>query len=504
MPEYFGDTHRAQWKTNAGFVLAAMGSAIGLGNIWRFSYLCYENGGGAFLIPYFIAMFVVGIPLMLLEFGIGHRKKGSAPLSFYKVSPKWEWLGWWSVIFVMFGIVMYYSVIISWCLNYLHYSFNLSWGDDPNGFFFNKFLGLTSGPGEIGDIRTPIMMSLIIIWAINWVIVYFGVEKGIERANKILIPALFAMTLVLVVWAVTLPGAGIGIEKYLKPDFAHLRNPKVWIAAFSQIFFSLSLGFGIMIAYASYLPRKTNITRSALLTGLGNCLYSVIAGFAVWGTLGYMAHTQNLPVDKVVKESIGLAFVAYPQAISLMSSFANLFGVLFFAILVFAGISSSISIIEAFTSAVIDKFHFGRKSVVSMLCVTGFLGALLFATGAGLYWLDIVDHFINSYCLVIAGLLECLLIGWLYRASKLRAHINDVSDTKLGAWWGVSIKIITPAVLVAILVSSLYQEFSAPYGGYPVVALILLGRDWLIATLIAAVLVSRYAWREKPHFENPT
>jgi NSS family neurotransmitter:Na+ symporter len=124
--EYFSDVHRAQWKTRAGFVLAAIGSAVGLGNIWRFSYLCYENGGGAFLVPYFIALFTVGIPLMILEFGLGHREKGSAPKSFYKISPKWEWLGWWPVIFVMFGIVMYYAVVITWCFNYLFYSFKLS------------------------------------------------------------------------------------------------------------------------------------------------------------------------------------------------------------------------------------------------------------------------------------------------------------------------------------------------------------------------------------------
>ncbi len=500
--EYFGERHRAQWRTRMGFILAAIGSAVGLGNIWRFSYLCYENGGGAFLIPYFIALFLVGIPLMILEFALGHRERGSAPLSFFKISPKWEWLGWWAVNFVMFGIVLYYAVVISWCLNYLFYSFNLSWGDDPNNFFFNKFLGLTSGPGKIGDIRASIMFGLLIIWILNWIIVYFGVEKGIERANKILMPLLFILTLILVIWAINLPGAKKGIIKYLKPNFLILKNPKVWIAAFSQIFFTLSLGFGIMIAYASYLPRKTDITGNAFITSIGNCIYSLIAGFAVWGTLGYMAYIKNVPIDKVVKQSIGLAFVAYPQAISLIPSFAKLFGVLFFTILVFAGLSSSISILEAFTSALIDKFHYPRRTVVSVLCVLGFLGGIIFTTGGGLFWLDIVDHFLTSYGLVIVGILECILIGWYFKAKKMREHINLSSQLTLGRWWDFSIKILTPLVLGIIFISSLYQELSKPYGNYPISSLILLGRDWVLATLIAAIIISKYPWKKREIIEE--
>jgi len=496
MPEYFGEKHRAQWKSRTGFILAAIGSAVGLGNIWRFSYLCYENGGGAFLIPYFIALLLVGIPLMILEFGLGHREKGSAPLSFFKISPKWEWLGWWAVMFVMFGIVLYYAVVISWCLNYLFYSFNLGWGDDPNNFFFHKFLGITSGPGKIGNIQAPILFGLLIIWLLNWIIVYFGVEKGIERANKILMPLLFLLTLILVIWAVNLPGARIGIIKYLKPNFTILKSPKVWIAAFSQIFFTLSLGFGIMIAYASYLPRKTDITGNAFITSVGNCVYSLIAGFAVWGTLGYMAQVQNLPIEKVVNKSIGLAFVTYPKAISLIPAFSRLFGVLFFTILVFAGLSSSISIIEAFTSAIIDKFHYPRKQVVSVLCVLGFIGGIIFTTGGGLFWLDIVDHFLTSYGLVIVGILECLLIGWYFKATKMREHINVASQLKIGKWWEFSIKILTPLILGIIFVSSLYQELSRPYGGYSITSLILIGRDWTLATLIIAIFISKYPWRK--------
>jgi NSS family neurotransmitter:Na+ symporter len=331
----------------------------------------------------------------------------------------------------------------------------------------------------------------------NWSIVFFGVEKGIERANKILMPVLFVLTMILVVWAVNLPGAKVGIIKYLKPDFSLLSNPQVWIAAFSQIFFTLSLGFGIMIAYSSYLPQKTDITGNALIASLCNCLYSIIAGFAVWGTLGYMATVKGVPVEEVVNKSIGLAFVTYPQAISLIPSFAKVFGMLFFTILVFAGLSSSISIIEAFTSSIMDKFHFSRKVVVSVVCLLGFFGGIIFTTGAGLYWLDIVDHYLTTYGLVIVGILECILIGWYLKAEKMREHINKVSNLKLGKWWNFNVRVITPGVLIIVLISSLFQEFAAPYEGYPVIWLILIGRDWLFATIVAAIIIAGYEWRQK-------
>ncbi|MBW2144061.1 MAG: sodium-dependent transporter, partial [Deltaproteobacteria bacterium] len=151
---------REQWKSQLGFLLAAVGSAIGLGNIWRFSYMAYSHGGGAFLIPYLTALLTAGIPLLILEFGMGHERIGSAPLACSKIRRNWEWLGWWAVTLVMFGIELYYSTIISWCLNFFVLSLNLGWGDDPNTFFFKEFLAMSEKPSEIGQIRTPILLGL--------------------------------------------------------------------------------------------------------------------------------------------------------------------------------------------------------------------------------------------------------------------------------------------------------------------------------------------------------
>ena len=490
--------HRPQWKTHIGFLLAAVGSAVGLGNIWRFSYLCYKNGGGAFLIPYFVALFVVGIPLMILEVGLGHKMRGSSPASFASISKKWEWLGWWQVMFVMFGIVLYYSVVIAWCLNFFFFSFKLSWGADPNNFFFKDFLMTSTGPFDLGDIRTPIIVSLLAVWGLGWLIVFSGVQKGLERANKIFMPLLLLLTAVIVFWSIRLPGAKEGIMIYLKPDFSKLSDIRVWMDAFSQIFFTLSLGFGIMITYASYLPHKSQIVRDSFLISVINCVFSIFAGFGVFAILGYMAQTTSKDFADVVSQSIGLAFVAYPKAISLLPGFASLFGVIFFGILVIAGLSSSISILEAFTSAIIDKFHYSRKIVVSVLSILGFLGGIIFATQAGLYWLDIVDHFLTQYGLVLAAIFECIVIGWIFKANRMRAHINHFSIWQIQKWWNVSIKIITPLVLLGLMISSFIDEISKPYGGYNQIALILIGRDWLIYTLFAAVIVTYHSWKTEP------
>ncbi|NOY83353.1 MAG: sodium-dependent transporter [Nitrospirae bacterium] len=485
---------REVWKNQLGFILAAVGSAVGLGNIWRFSYMTYENGGGAFLIPYFIALFTVGIPLMILEFSLGHKFSASAPLAFSKLNRRFEWVGWWTVTFVMFGIVLYYSVIISWCLNYLLFSFTLAWGDDPGNYFFKEFLSISEGPGEIGTVQTPIFLGLIVIWFLNWVIVHRGIQGGIELANKIFMPILFFLTSILVFWSITLEGAEIGLKAYLNPDFSVLTKPKVWIDAFTQIFFSLSLGFGIMIAYASYLPERANLSRNAFITALVNCGFSVFSGIAVFSILGYMSVEMQKPINEVVTQSIGLAFVAYPTALSLLPGGA-FFGVLFFTSLVVAGLSSSVSIIEAFSSAAVDKFPWDRKRIVTCISVLGLGGSVIFTTNGGLFWLDIVDHFITHFGLITVGILEAVLVSWFFPLESLRHHINTVSDLKIGPWWSLLIRYFVPLILIIITGTNLFNEFQKPYEGYPISSLIFIGINWLVITIIIALFFSRSPWK---------
>ena len=319
-----------------------------------------------------------------------------------------------------------------------------------------------------------------------------------------MMPVLFLITIIIIGWAVSLEGAGEGIRLYTTPDFSKIRNIEVWIAAYGQIFFSLSLGFGIMIAYASYLPRKANIFKNSLIVGFSNSMYEVAAGFGVFGILGYMAMKQGIPIEEVVSSGIGLAFVAYPKAISLLP-FGQIFGILFFFLLSIAGISSSISIVEAFTSAIIDKFGVSRRRIITVICILGFLGSLLFASHAGLYWLDIVDHFLNQYGLVTVGILEALIIGWLYRTRQLKDHIAEnlglsgkrhrIFKYVVLQLWNYCIKFITPVALGFALIYSLVGEFKKPYGGYPVSGIIILGIGWLLTTHLLAFGLSGLPWK---------
>ncbi len=485
---------RSQWNNQWGFIVAAVGSAIGLGNIWRFSYMAYENGGGAFLIPYLVALFTAGLPLLLLEFVIGHERVGSAPLAYAKIKERWEWLGWWAVTFVMFGIILYYVVVIAWCLNFFFLSFNLGWGADPNSFFFKDFLKVSGAPSEIGGIRERILLATVFIWFLNWLIVYRGVDRGIEVANKIFMPLLFLLTVVLVVWSSTLEGIGIGLKAYITPDFSKLAKPKVWIDAYSQIFYTLTLGFGIMIVYASYLPEKTNLSKSSLLIAFLNSGYSLFAGIATFSILGYMATQQGKEISEVVSQSIGLAFVAYPKALSLIPG-GNIFGVIFFFCLVVAGLSSAISIIEAFVSAMIDKFDMNRTFLITVFSILGLLGSIIFTTEAGLLWLDIVDHFLTHYCLVAVGILECILVGWLFRLDSMRQYINRISSVHIGPWWNFLIKFFIPCILLVILIGNLYSELKEPYEGYTWSSLFFIGWTWIVITLIVAFILSSRPWR---------
>jgi NSS family neurotransmitter:Na+ symporter len=257
-----------------------------------------------------------------------------------------------------------------------------------------------------------------------------------------------------------------------------------------------------MIAYASYLPKKSSIVRDSVAICGINSLFSLIAGFGVFAIIGYMSQATGKPIEKVVDNPIGLAFVVYPQAITLLPAFSNLFGILFFGSLVIAGLSSSISIIEAFTAGVIDKFHYSRKVVTSVLAILGFLGGIIFTTQAGLYWLDIVDHFLNHYGLIVVGFFECIVVAWVYQSRKLRQHINNYSEWTIGKVWGFCVKVIVPIVLLFLLISSLADELKAPYGGYSRLAVILIGRDWLLGTFFAAIIISLRPWRVEPKERN--
>ncbi len=484
---------REQWNSRVGFILAAVGSAIGLGNIWRFPYMAYDNGGGAFFIPYLFAMLTAGIPFMIMEFSLGHKFRQTSPQIFAKlgnsIGIKLEWLGWFQV-FIAAVIAVYYVAIIGWTISYLGFSFSQSWGDNPNQFFFQDYLKLgNNSPSSLGDFQAGIAISMTLAWTMTSIAILSGVKSGIERASKIMMPLLFIMVLVLIVRVLMLPGALSGLNYLFEPDFSRLLDTSVWSAAYGQIFFTLSVGFAIMLAYSSYLPSKADINNNAFMTVLINCGFSILAGILVFGVLGYMAEQQMKPLTEVVSSGIGLAFVTIPTAINLMPA-PYILGPLFFTALVIAGLSSHISIIEAVTSAVIDKLNISRKMAGAIVCGTGYLVSMAFATNGGLLLLDLVDYFINNIALLLSCLIELLVIAWLLKIAILRQHANQRSEFKIGAWWEICLRFISPAILCAILLKNLYTTLVEGYGDYPIADQLFLGWGLIGTMLFFAILIN--------------
>lgn len=482
--------NRGEWGSRAGFILAAIGSAIGLGNIWRFPYTVSSNGGGAFLIPYLIALVTAGIPILILEFALGHKIRRSAPGVFGKLNRKWQMLGW-AQVAISFSIAVYYVVIIGWAFYYLFLSFNLGWGEDPSTFLFASYLQTSDSPLHLGGISLKVVLPLLAVWAVNYTVLKMGVKNGIEKANKIFMPLLILALLLIVLRGVTLPGAADGLDYFFKPDFAKLSDPSVWVAAYGQVFFSLSICFAIMIAYSSYLPKKSDIVNNAFITGFGNCSFSLISGIGVFSILGYMAHTQGVAVKDVAAGGVGLAFVVFPKAINALTGFNAVVGIVFFISLLFAGFSSSMSIIEAVVSAVSDKFELSRTTALNYVVGLGALVSLLFATHAGVLILDIVDYFANNIAIVTVGLIEVILLAWCFDLKSVREYVNPISDYAIGKWWLFVIKFLTPVFLGYMVISNIISNIKKPYGGYDWTSILVYGLGEIAFVVIFAIIFTK-------------
>lgn len=478
--------HKIRWGSRAGFLAAAVGSAIGLGNIWRFPYQAYDNGGGAFLIPYFFAMLTAGIPLLIFEFGLGQKLKGSAPGIYSKLpgfKGKLEFVGWFQAILCL-SIVSYYSMVVAWTFSYLGLAFTGGWGTDTNAFFYKEFL-------QLGDLKNGVdfstilphnLISLISVWLISWLILSRGLNRGIELVSRIFMPILFIMVLFIAVRVLFLEGAMTGLNYLFEPDFSKILDPGVWASAYGQIFFSMSVGFAIMITYSSYKPEKSDVVNNAFMTGLINCGFSLLAGVMIFSILGHMAHNEAKSVTDVVAAGPGLVFATIPEAINYLPA-PRFMGVLFFLSLAIAGLSSFISVVQAFISPVVEKFKISHKKAVTLACAIGFALSISFATNVGLLILDIADNYINNVGVLLSALVEIIVITWVLKDSKkdyifLQKEINEYSEIKAGLWWVISLKYITLAVLGYMAVINFIELFTNGYGGYS--ALHNFGFGWII------------------------
>jgi NSS family neurotransmitter:Na+ symporter len=488
---------RETFSTRRLFILSAIGSAVGLGNIWRFPYIAYENGGGAFLIPYLVALLTAGIPLLFLDYAVGHKFRGSAPLAYRRLHRAAEPLGWWQVL-VCFVIAAYYAVIIAWSLMYMIFSFTEAWGDDAEGFFFGNFLAVAEAPGLGFDYVPSVFFPLLLIWVAVILIMVAGIRKGISRANSILLPLLMVMFLLLVVQSLFLPGAALGLNAFFTPDWAALGNASVWAAAYGHIFFSLSVGYGIMVTYSSYLKRRTDLTGSGMVVAFANSGFEILAGIGVFAALGFMAQAAGAGVDDVVAGGIGLAFIAFPTIVS-QAPFGAVMGVLFFGSLVFAGITSLISVLEVIVSAVQDKLGWARvRTSVVVSVLVAVVSLALFPTATGLYLLDTSDAFVNSFGITLGALVTVVVLAWFLRKLPLLAsHLNRTSTIKMRRSWIALIAVVVPAALIYMVVNEFITKISEPYSGYPDWFLGVFGWGMAAALVVLALALTFIPWSSR-------
>jgi NSS family neurotransmitter:Na+ symporter len=425
--------------------------------------------------------------------------RASAPTAFRSTGRGKEWVGWLSVG-VGFMIVAYYAVIMGWCVNYLGFSFDLSWGTDTQTFFINNFLKrpdiAAGGMKDVLSFRPSIILALVF----SWFLIIMCIWKGARSVGKVVyltVPLPWLCLVIFVIKGLSLPGAEDGIAYYLTPDFQALMDGRVWLQAYSQVFFSLSIGFGMMIAYASFLPRTSDIVNNAFIVSLADVGTAFVGGFAVFGTLGYYAHETGVAVEEVVGSGIGLAFITYPSIINHLGQAARFFGVVFFLMLVTLAIDSAFSLVEAVAAGFMDKYQAKRLKVNVGVSLVALTIGLVYTSRAGIYWLDIVDHFMNSFGLVVVALIECIVIGYFYGTGHIRRYVNSQSEFAIGKWWDVMIMIVTPAILGISIGMEIWERFAGPYGGYPRWAEVVAGWSLVVILPTVAVLLMRSKLRKE-------
>lgn len=537
---YETDNERGKWGNQIEFVLAAIGFAVGLGNVWRFPYLCQKNGGGAFLIPYFLSLFLLGIPLFFLELAIGQSLRQGSVGVWNAIHPYLGGVGYACVV-VCLLVGMYYNMIIAWCFYYLFASFQdpLPYSSCPrldNGtlleecheagrtqyYWYRKALDVTPTIDESGGL----VWHLVLVLLVAWIVVFLCMMRGVQSAGKaVYFTATFPYIVLTIFFGrgVSLEGAGAGIAHMFKPQFDKLINPQVWLEAATQIFFSLSVAFGGLIAMSSYNPVHNNCHRDAIMVSLINCGTSVFASIVIFSILGFKA-TQSLHdcqefygalngtdingtvTDLVAKnchnltywlsesaQGPGLTFIAFTEAIVKMPA-SPLWSVLFFCMLLTLGLGSMFGTLEGVITPFYDLKIFPWRKEAMTACICGFcyLIGFLFCQHSGQYWLQMFDNYCATLPLLFIGFFELVGVSYIYTTERFEDDIQYMLGFRPHMYWRICWRYVSPALIVIITIASIInlainpmtysawdmensktQNLSYPGWGYAVIAMLI-------------------------------
>lgn len=479
---------RGQWSSRLTFILAAIGSAVGLGNAWRFPGLAAKHGGGTFLVVYLAAMLLMGIPLLMMEISISRKLRKGAIESMRGIGKKWEFVGW-SATSNAFVIVCYYSVVFAWVILMFVNSWQFAGMTGKSKPASELFFKLTETTGKIEGLGIPWIVLLCLV--IAWALIFYCIRNGAKSVGKVVKFTVFAPVVLLVIMAVkgcTMPGAAAGLAKLFIPDPTAFSDPTLWVDAIGQVFYSLSIMMAIMFAYGSYLGDDANVAGDAMIIAFSDMAISVLSGVVMFATMGGTGM-----LDSITASGIGTAFIVYPQAIVNLTNIGwlnALFGAIFYLMLITLAIDSAFSIVEGVSASISDKFHIKPKKVTITVCIIAGIISLLFVTQAGLAWLDIVDNWANSFNLIIIGVLECIAIGWTFNLRKVLKEVNkNTKRFRTPYWWfAASVKFISPVLLAALFIWNIVTLFVQSGGtynpDYPIWAQIAAG--WAVTILVFA------------------
>ena len=475
------------WSSRLTFILAAVGSAVGLGNAWRFPGLAAKHGGGTFLVVYLLAMLLMGIPLLMMEISIARKFRRGAIESMRGIGKKWEFVGW-AATSNAFVIVCYYSVVFAWVILMFVNSWQFAGMTADNEAASTLFLNLTQTTAAIdgGNIPGIVLVCLLIAWGL----IFYCIRNGAKSVGKVVKFTVFAPVVLLLIMAVkgcTMEGAMDGIKMLFVPDVNAFSDPTLWVDAIGQVFYSLSIMMAIMFAYGSYVGDDADIAADAMIIAFSDMAVSVLSGIVMFSTMGGTGMLGDITAS-----GIGTAFFVYPTAIVNLTNIGWLnaaFGAIFYLMLITLAIDSAFSIVEGISAAISDKFHLKPKTVTIAVCAISGLISLVFITQAGLAWLDIVDNWTNQINLILIGILECIAIGWTFNLRKVLDEVNrNAKRFKMPfVWFAASIKFASPVLLVALFTWNMISLFGingGSYGGYPIWAQVIAG--WVVSALVFA------------------
>ncbi|XP_054640148.1 solute carrier family 6 member 11a isoform X1 [Dunckerocampus dactyliophorus] len=492
---------RGKWASKKEFILSVAGAIIGLGNVWRFPYLCYKNGGGAFLIPYILFLGSCGIPLFVLETALGQYTSQGGIMCWRKICPLFEGIGYASQLIIFYGCISY-IVILAWAFLYLFSSFtgDLPWATCDNTwntdscvvlsnytanwtssmnisssvveFWRRRVLNISSGIETLGNIQWELSLCLLLAW----IICYFCVWKGVRSTGKATYFTAtfpFAMLVVLFVRGMTLPGALHGIKYYLYPNPTRLADPQVWMDAGTQIFYSYALCLGCLTTLGSYNKYNNNCYRDSFFLCLLNSGTSFLGGFAIFSVLGYMSQKQGMDITSVAESGPGLVFIVYPQAVSLLP-WPQVWSVCFFTMIILLGIDGQFAGLESIMTSITDIYPshiqkgYRREFILMVICVFCYLFGLLLVSQAGSYILQIFDHYVCSGpTLLLMAIFQSVVIGWIYGAERFSDNIKDMIGYKplslIKYCWLYVTPVICGGTLVFLLLKYTPLKFNNSY-----------------------------------------